>query len=81
MFVSVPMMAAVPSFSMFLVPFIFRVALFMTVTSLPVLFPIPLVVPAFVMMLVIVLSVSAVLPMGLLGAPGQLVDKVTVGLL
>lgn len=82
-FVSVPVMAAaaVVPFSRFLVPVLFRAALFMTVTSFPVFFPIPVVVLTFVMVSVIVVSISTVLPIGLFGAPGRLVAQVAVRLL
>lgn len=88
-FVSVPVMAAaVVPFSRSLVPVLFRVALFMTMTSVPVFFPIPVVVLAFVMVFVILVSIFTVLPVGvfvfpvgLFGASGRLVAQVAVRLL
>lgn len=81
-FVSVPVMtAAVVPLSLSVVPVLFRVALFMTVTSVPVLFAVPVVVPAFVMVSVIVVSISIVLPVGLIGPSGRLVTHVAIGLL
>lgn len=82
MFVSVQVMtAAVVPLSLSVMPVLFRVALFMTVTSVPVLFAVPVVVLAFVMVSVIVVSISIVLPVGLIGPSGRLVAQVTVGLL